>query len=768
MKKHTAVTLLTAILVVLGATVYGQQRNIKTETDSKWQMWYGGGPRIIKTYSFYYNDNDDKVLHGSYTEKAEYGGGNEMSYSFTATYKDGKLDGLVKLKFYELKSGLWNYVDYIYLDLSANFSNGIPCGTWKLSKDGWTNKKTAMKKPPLNAKKTEVTFVDGKIAKYVSGNEWVTFNNGEVANYELEDKGVKIKDGYALEFLRKNGDHSPLSEEQKQLIDNFESGKITKEELIRKGYVLEEKEFTFDGMAYISRSVCDGWTSHNADLSHGVSSYMGYANLKYFILKKIQTEEATLEQCLKYCNNATYDDAKIKLYNSLMENSCFYKTQGYGKDEVMCCYVLSERVKAELTDAVSDIFLPKYNEATSLMNKSKDENSLDAVCIYYDAATKYEKILYWRDSKQKYEYCKQKLAEILDAISETEYNKAKEMLNEKNTYKIYNMADLATYKQIYKFLYILDDYKDSKSLLKVCDERISDISEQLYNYADDIIKKVKDAAATKSALDSIDMAIYIFKTFYDESYGVQELHVYNMNMENKLKECQRCKNNILNEFKIIESLNDILDKEMKEIVEVTKYQKPGKVVFMYKAPTKFYDNFDYSGFNINNDQYQTYYQAKVLEEYLSKYCPMLGYRILEINKNKKGKYYIVSCEFDQIINIKNNEYETYKGTFKITYEGKIIANTIFSSIKKVLNDWDKLKDNDRKILTKSKECKNIVSAYSKYKKTAETTTNAKLKAIIANQEKILKAINSSNAVELDNKVKQLKDKSIENVIKTIQ
>ena len=103
MKKHTAVTLLTAILVVLGATVYGQQRNIKTETDSKWQMWYGGGPRIIKTYSFYYNDNDDKVLHGSYTEKSEYGGGNEMSYSFTATYKDGKLDGLVKLKFYEIK-----------------------------------------------------------------------------------------------------------------------------------------------------------------------------------------------------------------------------------------------------------------------------------------------------------------------------------------------------------------------------------------------------------------------------------------------------------------------------------------------------------------------------------------------------------------------------------------------------------------------------------------------------------------------------------------
>ena len=82
-------------------------------------------------------------------------------------------------------------------------------------------------------------------------------------------------------------------------------------------------------------------------------------------------------------------------------------------------------------------------------------------------------------------------------------------------------------------------------------------------------------------------------------------------------------------------------------------------------------------------------------------------------------------------------------------------------------------DNNAKILAKSKECKNIVSVYSNYMKTADKewtkeATNAKLQTIISNQDKILMALNSANAKEKDNAVKLAKDKGIENMLKIIQ
>ena len=111
-------------------------------------------------------------------------------------------------------------------------------------------------------------------------------------------------------------------------------------------------------------------------------------------------------------------------------------------------------------------------------------------------------------------------------------------------------------------------------------------------------------------------------------------------------------------------------------------------------------------------------------------------------------------------NTKVEEFETYKLKFQISYEGYIIARSLFISGTKVRNIWDNLKDNDSKILAKSKECKNIVSAYSKYMKTADKAwasdaNTDKLNTIISNQEKILSAINGSNAKDLDNKVKAL-------------
>lgn len=83
-------------------------------------------------------------------------------------------------------------------------------------------------------------------------------------------------------------------------------------------------------------------------------------------------------------------------------------------------------------------------------------------------------------------------------------------------------------------------------------------------------------------------------------------------------------------------------------------------------------------------------------------------------------------------------------------------------------------DNDAQIIEKGKNCKNITKAYSAYMKSADLAWTPdlnccnKLRNVINIQKQFLTAVNSSKAAELDEKIKKLKDKSIENVLKELK
>lgn len=94
-----------------------------------------------------------------------------------------------------------------------------------------------------------------------------------------------------------------------------------------------------------------------------------------------------------------------------------------------------------------------------------------------------------------------------------------------------------------------------------------------------------------------------------------------------------------------------------------------------------------------------------------------------------------------------------------------------------LESYTTLAENNAAIMEKVKVCKNIVKAYNNYisdmeKDFAVTTNPAELNrdinVCIEAQDYIKEAVNSGNAAELDQKVKALKDKSIDSVLQAIK
>lgn len=83
-------------------------------------------------------------------------------------------------------------------------------------------------------------------------------------------------------------------------------------------------------------------------------------------------------------------------------------------------------------------------------------------------------------------------------------------------------------------------------------------------------------------------------------------------------------------------------------------------------------------------------------------------------------------------------------------------------------------DNEAQIIEKGKSCKNITKAYSAYIKSADLAWNPdlnccnKLRNVINIQKQFLTAVSTSKAAELDEKIKKLKDKSVENVLKELK
>ena len=725
MKKQVTAILFTAIIIALSATVFGQQRKIQSATEKiKIETIYGyynGEKKGVdangtRTYNYYYEGNGKKVLHGAFTESAK--GENKLYYtynyrlksidakktfSFSATYKDGELDGAVNLKYsdYGLYELIALYPGKVEGNISGYFNNGVPTGKWKYDMGDDLN--SDLNHPKYKFSGT-VTYENGKITAFTTDDVSITYDKEGRASGKLED--ITLTNGIA--------NTSSMNDKQKQIIDKFNRSEIVINNAPCKPISTLNVVACIDG--YLLRK-----NQKNIELYKHQYPHDSYSdkilkilpfdiNVEYYTLEEIQ--EATLNDCGIFCK--WFDDCShsgIDGYKFIMDNS-YLIVRGRYNDQLL--YVSDEiKEKVGKLPVVQEKYAPKYNSALNAMNKYKGENSIREMDALSEAANLFNEIYYYSDSKEKEEYCKNKASEIREAIAEREYLNASNMIKQsKNIHA--DTTTLKTYREIKKSLERIADYKDAKLLLEECNKLIENISEPIYYEAlnaiygpsikyitDYLINEVNmdydydalasgnryyEKMANYNKLDKVD----INKIPYDKCISASAFETYKrvipiFKILGDYKDsyvginiCEKILAGSENEIKQLKSIRNSISFTLKETVELTKNKKTGKIHF-YGAASYYYKRFDFKGLNVDNNVYA---QSLVLDNTIGSLCPMVDYRIIDVFRNAKDDYCVAKCQIDKKISSKTEEYETYECTF-ILFDDKIMVKSLSGAAKKI-------------------------------------------------------------------------------------
>lgn len=298
MKK--AITLLFSVLI--GTVAMGQQKSIKTGTYSPrikaFDLIFENGGK----YHYYYDEYDNQVLHGKKSGKGtrNVNNGSEkgsISYSEEMNYKNGKLDGPL---FFDMKVSMsqrGKTVMDLDVHISGIYKEGLPHGEWKINHKCLNKLNGQTQLGHVNTE-AQYKYINGSIEKYkltfitngtssVSGNCEANKNKSGTWNIQSEKILVKngIKKGY---FIGGQGVEREVDEEQRLIIEQLvkADGNYDKEDLLSKGYVLEERTETIDGNSiYRGAGPCDLFELNVASRF----------NINYYVLKRVKVSSSVKE-----------------------------------------------------------------------------------------------------------------------------------------------------------------------------------------------------------------------------------------------------------------------------------------------------------------------------------------------------------------------------------------------------------------------------------------------------------------------------------------
>lgn len=191
----------------------------------------------VGTYKYYYDDDDNKIMHGTCVIKGDDWWGLhkeiKLKTNGTATYTDGKLNGALTMSqtgTTPKSSASWSF--------KAAYTNGVPSGTWTYTETGITKNATMT---------ASITWKEGRMSalKSETGVSITINNDGYIVSGTVE--GNSFKNGFLInKFIRKNGDWSQIESEQKALIDSYIAGTLSEDELFDKGYIIEDYQSKID------------------------------------------------------------------------------------------------------------------------------------------------------------------------------------------------------------------------------------------------------------------------------------------------------------------------------------------------------------------------------------------------------------------------------------------------------------------------------------------------------------------------------------------
>ncbi len=371
--------LLLVALLLVGSFAFAQKIETGTKEYTQWipetlsdEGIFGIAVPCVETYSYYYDDNDNKLKHGPSSIVGKYnltrnGVTINETFSSKANYSHGKLHGNINQSYSIDMKGRGESIS-ISWSFNGAYVNGLADGTWIYSE---TNKYNQRSRKDSHTDKVSAVFKDGQITSY-------TFSDGVTIKINKDGKitgqygkDVLVDNVVTNTYRRKNGDYSNTDTEQKEIIDKIVSGVISDQDLVNLGYTT--------GVGAVRNSILGYFTSHVGNSHYVNLDYLGGDYIceidnRFVHLEKI--ELARIEDLQKYITN--YDGSiNYDRFNYLKNNNNYYDS---GTKYV------SSSVRVEMEKYVDEKLSPKRNSIVQeLTNGISGAKSMEFLIRYYDS-----------------------------------------------------------------------------------------------------------------------------------------------------------------------------------------------------------------------------------------------------------------------------------------------------------------------------------------------------------------------------------------------
>ena len=740
MKNISKTTALILVLVFCSSLSYGQQ--LKTYVNKNYETSCGVPGTL--TYTYYESSNGDYVKHGKYSVNAsetrpkywsstlkEYVT-SSTKYSASANFKDGWLDGTLTVTVTNTESTASKKGTSIS-SLTANFKDGMPHGAWKMTRttDG---KKTYS----ISANFSNGVLVGSFVLNdYLKGQfdddgfytgKWIGKNGRSENEYNFTN-GV-----YVALYERKDGKviwSSPENDDEKELYKKFAERQMTREELEESGYSVEITSANLlgtEGPEFMNTILYEG------NDCFGLSAIGGNKTLdrkrserlvmgKYFRITK--------ERDVKVFKTGEFERYARRIENRL-KNELFEE-----KEQISSAKVLWEgyRVNQEQKDLLTNLYNQYIQE--------------------------------WRPAKLQRIEEEKRLAE---EARQKEIEKAFTDFTSIALDKIVSVSSKRADMKIFgPDVVVAVDYDNDR----IWDELFSSKSP----LRDKLGKQLKDfCPAASYKIDSVDVAnrtVYCTVERYNKKEGSQ---YWQTQIVFDSKTIDLDKSFIFNKAVRVRGDWDEI-RDLQQMIENNKNKIIEQAGKDYSDVAKSY-NSQHKDYNlkVSDDLKETISRLNNFTKIQHGYMKFIDLRGLVANKHKQimdkcGKDYAdVAKAFSSYLNgynvaISSDTNESFKRLNDLMNIQDNCAN--FIDLRKVITE-----NNDK--LLNNKSTKNIVKVYSTYMKSADLAWTSgsnscdKLQKVIDIQKQFLTATTSSNAAELDQKVKKLKDKSVDNVLKELK
>lgn len=759
MEKFSRIITLTTALMLCSFFIYGQQ--LKTFVNKNYDGPNGGIGTL--TYTYYEGSNGDYMKHGKFSinttldipktwssQYKTYVWGTSK-YSVSANYKDGWLNGVLTITASNNTMCTNKSFSGVFTStLTANYNNGVPHGIWKMTRTKNGTKTFSISANFSNGMLVGTFNLNDELVGQLDNNGFFTGKWKKKENSTTEREYNFINHVFVSMYERRDGKvvwSLPKTNFEKDLYKEFAEGHISTDELMKYGYSIDTSTdlvgtkfmwtILYEGEDDFAMGKIDGDKTNEKNRPERVTmgKYISLEKVKDVKFFKDENEFADfVNKTERYLKNEFFEDTRpIKSAKMLWE--------GY--------YVNQEQENVLTTiynEYVNDV-LPKKQQQIEEKKRQAEEARLKEQQRIEEEKRKAEEV-----KRKEIENAFQKYAEVaLDKMVELSSSKA--------DIKIFG-ADII----------IGVDYDNNSRFWNSLFSSRSSLKDKLGNQLKDFFP----VASYK--IDSVDIknrTIFCTIEKYNKKDGSQYWQTQvvlgsdNIDLDHSFifKKAKRVKG----PWDVIRDLQSSIVSTKTKIEELAGKDLPDI--------TKTYNAYHKScNLKVTDDLSETIDRLAKITNVQQSYI-----KFIELRKQVLDKKNLINAKCDKECSDVAKSFESFLKEFNVT-----MSSDSMESYKRIQNLMT-LQDSclsflhlriiisaNNNLLLSNKVCKNITKVYATYMKstdlswTADLNCSDKLRKVIDIQKQFLAAVNVTNAVELDQKIKKLKDKRLENVLKEIK